>query len=173
MIPIYLRYCKIPKGYSATSSNITDYVNIVEITSTQHYTRIALNRFPEQKMLANDRMETASTEVTSIRYRNDMEKSTWRTDRYFVDFESRIHVEISTSNRCHNVHVDSPFKGDVTFTNSPRGISISISMSIGNQKYMQEKRAVSLFTSGLLHNLTQIKVEKVGWLRVYFTSCKI
>ena len=76
-------------------------------------------------MLENDRMETASTEVTSIWRRNDIEKSTWRTHRYFVDFESRIHVEISTSNRCHNFHVDSPFKIDVISTNLPRGISTS------------------------------------------------
>ena len=70
-------------------------------------------------------METASTEVTSIWRRNDIEKSTWRTHRYFVDFESRIHVEISTSNRCHNFHVDSPFKIDLISTNFPRGISTS------------------------------------------------
>ena len=38
-----------------------------------------------------------------------LEKSTWRTHRYFVDFESQIHIEISTSNRCHDFHVDSPF----------------------------------------------------------------
>ena len=30
----HLRYCKIPKGYISNSSNISDYVNIVEITST-------------------------------------------------------------------------------------------------------------------------------------------
>ena len=76
-------------------------------------------------MLENDRMETASTEVTSIWRRNDIEKSTWRTHRYFVDFESRIHVEISTSNRCHNFHVDSPFKIDEISTNFPCGISTS------------------------------------------------
>ena len=57
-------------------------------------------------MLENDRMETASTEATSIPRRNDTEKSTWKTHRYFVDFESRIHVEIFTSNRCHDFHVD-------------------------------------------------------------------
>ena len=76
-------------------------------------------------MLGNNTMETASTEVTSIRRRNNVEKSTWKTHRYFVDFESRIHVEISTSNRCHNFHVDSPFKIDVISTNFPRGISTS------------------------------------------------
>ena len=76
-------------------------------------------------MFGNDTMETASTEVTSIRYRNNVEKSTLRTHRYFVDFKSRIHVGISTSNRCHNFHVDSPFKIDVISTNFPRGISTS------------------------------------------------
>ena len=70
-------------------------------------------------------METASTEVTLISRRNDIEKSTWRTHRYFIDFESQIHVEISTSNRCHNFHVDSPFKIDVISTNFLRGISMS------------------------------------------------
>ena len=92
----YLRCCKIPTGYR--SSNISDYVDNVELTSTQHYTRLAYNRFPEQKMLRNNRMETASTAVTSIQRQNDKEKSTWRTHRYFVDFESGTHVEISTSN---------------------------------------------------------------------------
>ena len=32
---------KSSKRYSSSSSNISHYVNIVEITSTQHYTRIA------------------------------------------------------------------------------------------------------------------------------------
>ena len=72
-------------------------------------------------MLENDTMETASTEVTSIRRRNNVEKSTWKTHRYFVDFESRIHVEISTSNRCHNFHVDLPFRIVAISTNFPRG----------------------------------------------------
>ena len=39
-IHYYLRCCKIPKGYSSSSSNISDYVNIVEIRSTQHHTTI-------------------------------------------------------------------------------------------------------------------------------------
>ena len=68
-------------------------------------------------------METASTEVTSIRHRNNVEKSMWRTHRYFINFESRIHVEISTLNRYHNLHVDSPFKIYVISTNIPRKIS--------------------------------------------------
>ena len=76
-------------------------------------------------MLGNDTMETASTEVTSTGRRNNVEKSTWKTNRYFVDFESRIHVEISTSNRCHNFHLDSPFKIDVISTHFLRGISTS------------------------------------------------
>ena len=74
-------------------------------------------------MVGNDRMETASMEVTSIRCRNDIEKSTWKIHRYFVDFQiRRIQVEISTSNRCHNFHVNSPFKIDENSTNFPRGI---------------------------------------------------
>ena len=76
-------------------------------------------------MLGNNTMETTSTEVTFIRRRNNVKKSTWKTHRYFVDFESRIHVEISKSNRCHNFHVDSPFKIDVISKNFPRGIATS------------------------------------------------
>ena len=70
-------------------------------------------------------METTSTEITSIRRQNSIEKSTWGTHRYFVDFESRIHIEMSTSNRCHNFHVDSPFKTDVISRNFPHGILTS------------------------------------------------
>ena len=115
----YLRCCKIPKGC------ISDYVDIVEITSTQDYTRLAWSRFPEQKMLENDRMKTASTEVMSIRRQKDIEKSTWKTHRYVIDFESQIHVKISLPIRCHNFHVDSSFKIYEILTNFPRGISKS------------------------------------------------
>ena len=76
-------------------------------------------------MLENDRMETASKAVTSIPRRNHIEKSTWRIHRYFVDFQSRIHAETSTSYRCPNFHVDSPSKIDEISTNFPRGISKS------------------------------------------------
>ena len=85
-------------------------------------------------MLENDRIETASTEVMSIRRQNDIEKS----HRYFVDFERRIYVEIFTSNRCHNFQVDSTFKIDVISTDFPRRIStsnrweIDEDVSIGN-----------------------------------------
>ena len=86
---------KFRKGYSSNSSNINDYVNIVEKTSTQHYTRFAYNRFPVYKMFENDRKETVSKAVTSIRHHNNTEKSTWKFHQYFVNFESRIHIEIS------------------------------------------------------------------------------
>ena len=76
-------------------------------------------------MLENDRMETVSTEVTSIWRQNDIEKPTSRTHQYFVDFESQIHVEISTSSWCQNFHVDLPFKIDVISANFLRGISTS------------------------------------------------
>ena len=58
-IHIYLRCFKIPKGYSSNSSNISDYITIFEITSIQNYTRLAQNRLSKQKILGNDRMETA------------------------------------------------------------------------------------------------------------------
>ena len=63
-MPIFCVVVKIPKGYS---SNISGNINIVEMASTQHYTKIAQNRFPEQKMLGNNTMETTSTEVMFIR----------------------------------------------------------------------------------------------------------
>ena len=79
-----------------------------------------------------------------------MEKSTWRTHRYFVDFESRIRVEIYTSNQCHNLHVDSPSKIDVISTNFPRGIStsnrcridedVSIGLTVGWGKWVIKER---------------------------------
>ena len=61
-------------------------------------------------MFEIDREETVSKAVTSIWHGNNIEKSTWKTDRYFGDFESRFHVEISTLKRCHNFDVDSHFK---------------------------------------------------------------
>ena len=41
-------------------------------------------------MFENDRKETASKAVTSIRHQNNIEKSTWKTHRYVINFESRI-----------------------------------------------------------------------------------
>ena len=41
-----------------------------------------------------------------------------------IDISSILKVE-STSNRCHNFHVDSPFKINVLSTNFPHGISTS------------------------------------------------
>ena len=99
--------------------------NNSRLCGCKHYTRLAQNRFPEKKMLVNFMMETARTEVTSIRRRNYIEKSTWRTHQCFVPFDSRIHVESSTSNQCRNFHVDLPFKIDENSTNFPRGISTS------------------------------------------------
>ena len=72
-------------------------------------------------MLGSDRMETTSTELTPIWRRNDIEKSTFKTHRYFADFESQIHVEISTSDQFKNVHVGSRFKFDDISVNYSRG----------------------------------------------------
>ena len=56
--------------------------------------------------------QTTSLEVTSIWYRNNIQNSTWRTHRYFIDLES------------HLFHVDSPFIIDEISTNFRRGISM-------------------------------------------------
>ena len=76
-------------------------------------------------MLENNRKERAGKAVTAIRHRNDIKISSWKTHRYFLHFESRIHDEISTSNRSYNFHVDSSFKIDEISMNFPRGISTS------------------------------------------------
>ena len=105
-VHIYLHCYKMSEGYSSNISNNKDFVKIAEITSTQHYIKLAYNRFIEQKMFGNDRMETISTIVLSLSRPSSIENSTWRTHQYFVNFESRIHDKIFTSNRCHNFHLD-------------------------------------------------------------------
>ena len=62
----------------------------------------------KKRVLKLSRLDVETTEITH---------------QSLVDFESRIHVEISTSNRCHNFHVDLPFKIDEISRNFPRGIS--------------------------------------------------
>ena len=84
-----------------------------------------------------------SLEITSIRDRNKttLKKPTWKTHRYFINFESRIDVELSTSNRCHSFHVDSPFIIEEISMNFPRGNSMSNwwqideDVSFGSQNY--------------------------------------
>ena len=112
-------------------------------------------------MFENDRKDTASKAVTSIRHQNDIEKSTWKIHWYFFDFERRIHVEISTSNRCYNFHVDLPFKIDETLTNFPRGIStsnrwrIDEDVSIGKIKYQKFTNLLDTATGNVPRFITQ------------------
>ena len=87
-IHIYLHCYKISEIYSSNISNNKEFVKITEITSAQHYTKLAYNRIIEQKMLGNDGMETVSTIVLSVSLPNNIENSTWRTHQYFVNFES-------------------------------------------------------------------------------------
>ena len=68
--------------------------------------------------------QAASLKVTSIRHQNDIEKNTWKTHQYFIDFESRIDVELSASNQCHSFHVDSLFTVDEISTDFRGWISI-------------------------------------------------
>ena len=49
------------------------------------------------------------TRVTLIRDRNDIEKKHVEFHQYFIDFESRINLELSTLSQCQFFQVDSPF----------------------------------------------------------------
>ena len=117
-------------------------------------------------------MGTASTEVTSIQRQNDIEKSTWRTHWYFVDFKSRIHVEISTSNRCHNFQVDSLFKIDLISTNFPRGIWTSNRWRIDEDVSIGLYKFLSVTNRKLLVSLIEEKIYVFisGFLCFYLTS---
>ena len=90
----------------------------------------------------------------SIRRRSNIEKSMWKTHRYFVNCKSRIHVEICTSNRCHNFHMDSPFKTDETSTNFPRGISTS------NRWRIDEDVSVGMLLQATLHEIDILICDK-------------
>ena len=68
--------------------------------------------------------EVASLEVTSIRHRKGIEKTTWRTYHFFIDVESRIDTELLTSNQRHPFQVDLLFIIDEISTNFQRGISM-------------------------------------------------
>ena len=50
-------------------------------------------------------------------------KSTWKVRRNYINFETRIHVEIKTSIRRGSLNVDSTFKIDEISMSSPRGVS--------------------------------------------------
>ena len=97
-IHIYLRCCKIPSGYSSNSSNVSDY--------SENYW-----------------IEKTSKAVTLIWRRNNIEKSKWITHWYLVRFQSRINVEFSTANGCHNFHVDSLYKIKEILTNFRRRLN--------------------------------------------------
>ena len=102
-------------------------------------------------------METASKAVTSFRRRSNIEKSTWRTHRYFVNFKSRIYVKIFTSNRCHNFHMDSPFK----LMKSRRKIHVEFLRQIG------ESTKMCPLGSGCG---TELKSSKFFQIRKYFVD---
>ena len=99
---------------------------------------------------------------------NDIEKSMWRTYRYFVNFESGIHVETSASIRCHNFHVDSPLKIDVISTNFSHGIltssrwRIDEDVSIGTLDMLEKKLVtVQRRIKGLFAIVVNIKLKDI------------
>ena len=67
----------------------------------------------------------SEAELPRFKIETTSKKATWRTHRYFIDFESQFDVELSTSNRCHSFHVDSPFIIDEISMNFRCGNSMS------------------------------------------------
>lgn len=61
--------------------------------------------------------QTTSLDVVSIRCQNNMDKSTWRNGRYFIEFEIQVDVGLSTWNQCHLFDVNSFFIIDEISTN--------------------------------------------------------
>ena len=119
-------------------------------------------------MLENDRMETASKALTSIRGQNDIEKSTWRTHRYFVDFESGIHVKISTSNRCQNFHVDSPSKS----MKSRRTLNVEFRCRINGESTKMYKGLMRIYCE-IKCFLCSIRLDFHNICHIKFTFTKI
>ena len=116
-------------------------------------------------------METASTEVTSMQRRSDIEKFTWRTYQYFVDFESRINVETSTSNRCHNSHVDSILKVDVVSTNFSRGNSTPNRWRIDEDESIGDVwKCRKIRSSPQSCSIKKLKSQQIIWARVSFLA---
>ena len=110
---------KIPKGHNSNNSNISDYVNIVEITSTQHYTRIGslnrkcqemiqwkqrvqkLHRFDVETIYKNPRGELFDISsilkvesMTKFPRRIDVMISTWICLPKSMKFRQNFHLEI-------------------------------------------------------------------------------
>ena len=120
-------------------------------------------------MLGNDTMETISTEVMSIRSRNDIEKSTWTTHWHFIDFESWIHVKISTSNQNHKFQVNLRFKIDIISTNLSLGISTLNSWRIDKDVSIGLQREYLWSTVNMLTNRKIIlDITKRDILQLYF-----
>ena len=97
-------------------------------------------------MLGNNRMET----TYAVLCRFDVETTKKNPRGKIIDISSILKVEstlkFSASNRCHNFHVDSPFKVEEISTKFPRRISasnqwrINKDVSIGLLRYHQTPR---------------------------------
>ena len=53
--------------------------------------------------------QAASLEVPPTGQRSNIGKSMWKTHHFFIDFESRIDVQLFMSNRCHSLQGDWAF----------------------------------------------------------------
>ena len=87
-----MRCCKIPKGYSSNSSNVSDYVDIVEITSTQHYTRLL--RIGSQGRKCTKMIEMKQRVKHLCRF--DLETKKKNQHRGLIDISSILKVESSS-----------------------------------------------------------------------------
>ena len=72
--------------------------------------------------------QAVSLQVMLIWHRNDVEKTTRKTHQYFINFESWIDVELTTSTWCHLFDLDSPFILDELLKNFHCGILDAKSM---------------------------------------------
>ena len=87
-----MRCCKIPKGYRSNSSNVSDYVDIVEITSTQHYTRLL--RIGSQRRKCTKMIEMKQGVKHLCRF--DLETKKKNQHRGLIDISSILKVESSS-----------------------------------------------------------------------------
>ena len=74
-------------------------------------------------LISSTDLDFSSLKVTSIWHRNNIDKSTWKNCRYFISFDSRTYVKLSTWNQCHLFDVDLPFIITEILMKLPRGIS--------------------------------------------------
>ena len=90
-------------------------LSLEQVTRRRYY----YSRRWKQKLVL---YQKRSLEVISVWHRNNIKKTTWKNRWFFIGFDSRIDIELSTWNRCHLFEVDSAFIIAEILTNFLRGI---------------------------------------------------